>query len=99
MKRYPVGLPQELVLSPVLFYIFINALEKEMSSLRIKFTDDTKLLDVVNTNQDREIIDIFPSIDRGKTEKMGMGRVSDQIYLYKYVREGFMSQMIIMRTH
>lgn len=27
-----------------------------MNSLRIKFTDDTKLLDVVNTNQDRDII-------------------------------------------
>lgn len=72
-------MPQELVLSPVLFYIFINALEKEMNSLRIQFTDDTKLLDAVNTNQDREIIDIFPSIYRGKSEKMGTGRVSDQI--------------------
>lgn len=56
MKRYPVGLPQELVLSPVLFYILINALEKEMNSLRIKFTDDAKLLDVVNNNQYRDII-------------------------------------------
>lgn len=43
------------MLSPVLFYIFINALEKEINSLRIKFTDDTKLLDVVNTNQDADI--------------------------------------------
>lgn len=56
MKRYPVGLPQELVLSPVLFYMFINALEKEMNSLRIKFTDDTKLLDFVDMTQDRDVI-------------------------------------------
>jgi len=56
VKRHPVVLPQELVLSPVLFYIFINALEKEMNSLRIKFTDDTKLLGVVNTNWDRDTI-------------------------------------------
>lgn len=49
-------MPQELVLSPVLFYMFINALEKEMNSLRIKFTDDTKLLDFVNMTQDRDII-------------------------------------------
>lgn len=55
MKRYPVGLPQELVLSPVLFYMFINALQKEMNSLRIKFTDDTKLLFFVNMTQDRDI--------------------------------------------
>lgn len=44
------------MLSPVLFYMFINALEKEMNSLRIKFTDDTKLLDFVNMTQDRDII-------------------------------------------
>lgn len=56
MKKYPVGLPQELILSPVLFYMFINALEKEMNSLRIKFTDDIELLDFVNMTQDRDII-------------------------------------------
>lgn len=36
--------------------MFINALEKEMNSLRIKFTDDTKLLDFVNMTQDRDVI-------------------------------------------
>lgn len=50
MKGYPVGAPQELVLSPVSFYIFINALEKEMNILRIKFMDDTKLLDAFHIN-------------------------------------------------
>lgn len=36
--------------------MFINALEKEMNSLRIKFTDDIELLDFVNMTQDRDII-------------------------------------------
>lgn len=44
------------MLSLVLFYIFINAPEKEINSLRTKFTDDTKFLGGVNTNQDRDTI-------------------------------------------
>lgn len=30
------------MLSPASFYIFLNALEKEMNILRIKFMDDTR---------------------------------------------------------
>lgn len=52
----PSGLPQEQVLSPVSFCIFLNALEKERNILRIKFMDDTKSLDAFNINQDRVIL-------------------------------------------
>lgn len=36
---------------------------------------------------------------RGKAERMGTGRVCDQTQIYKYMRKGFMSLLIIMGGH
>ncbi|EMP29807.1 hypothetical protein UY3_13071 [Chelonia mydas] len=48
------GVPQESVLCPVLFSIFINDLEKGVNSEVATFTDDTKLLKIVQSQADCE---------------------------------------------
>ena len=46
------GVPQGSVLGPVLFLIFINDLDDELTSDVLKFADDTKIYHPVNSEKE-----------------------------------------------
>ena len=48
------GVPQESVLGPILFLIYINDLDDSITSNVLKFADDTKLFRKVNTDGDKQ---------------------------------------------
>ena len=48
------GVPQRLVLGPLLFLIYINDLDDNITSDVLKFADDTKLFRKANTDGDRQ---------------------------------------------
>ena len=48
------GVPQELLLGPVLFIIFIDDIEENVASKILNFVDDTKLVARVGTVQEVE---------------------------------------------
>ena len=51
-----VKYPQESVLGPVLFLIYIDDLENNIFSSVFKFADDTKLLGKLNNTNDRNLL-------------------------------------------
>ena len=50
------GVPQGSVLGPILFLIFKNDLDDDLSSKVLTFADDTKLLRSVKTDTDKETL-------------------------------------------
>ena len=50
------GVPQGSVLGPVLFVVFIDDIDENIRSTVLKFTDDTKVVARVGTEEDRETL-------------------------------------------
>ena len=48
------GVPQGSVLGPILFLIYINDLEDDISSKVLKFTDDTKVFRKLTNDTDKQ---------------------------------------------
>ena len=48
------GVPQESVLGPILFLIYINDLEDDISSKALKFVDDTKVFRKITNDADKQ---------------------------------------------
>ena len=50
------GVPLQSVMGPVLFSIFINGVDSEVTCTLSKFADENKLSDAVSTREGRDVI-------------------------------------------
>lgn len=69
------------MLGPILFYIFISDIDSEVECILIKYTDDTKLCDAVDTPEGWDVIP--RDLDRFEQNLMRLNKAE-----YKILHQG-----------